>query len=282
MTDPGSWTCPTCNVEVATPYCPSCGERRLHARDLTLRGMLHKAFEAFTNLDARLLRSVRCLVQRPGALTLLYLHGPRKPYIGPLALFLLANVLFVAMESVASSNVFSTPLDKHLHNQPWSGLAQQLVAQHLAATKTSLAAYAAVFDPKVAAHAKSLVILMVLPFALLPPLVFRRHPRPFVAHVAFSLHFHAFMLLLLSASLLVPIADVVLLGGPGLASQLLDNALAIGLLLVCAVYLYLASGPVYETRGATRVLQTIALTMAAMAIFLGYRFALLLITLQTT
>lgn len=282
MTDPDSWTCPACDVEVATPYCPSCGERRLQARDLTLRGMLHKAFEAFTNLDARLIRSVRSLVLRPGALTLLYLQGPRKPYIGPLALFLLANVLFVAMESIAGSNVFSTPLYKHLHFQPWSELAQHLVAQRLATSNTTVETYATAFDPAVAAHAKSLVILMVLPFALLPALVFRRHPRPFVVHVAFSLHFHAFMLLLISASLLVPIVDVVLLGGPGLASQLLDNALAVGLLLVCAIYLYLASGPVYETRGAIRVLQTMALTVAAMGIFLGYRFALLLITLRTT
>lgn len=282
MTDSDSWICPTCNVAVATPYCPTCGERRLQARDLTLRGMLHKAFEAFTNLDARLIRSVRSLVLRPGTLTVLYLQGRRKPYIGPLALFLLANVLFVAMETLAGSNVFSTPLYKHLHSQPWSELAQQLVAHRLATSNTGMEAYAAAFDPAVAAHAKSLVILMVLPFALLPALVFRRHPRPFVAHVAFSLHFHAFMLLLLSASLLVPIADVVLVGGPGLASQLLDNALAIGLLLVCAVYLYLASGPVYEAKGATRVLQAIVLTVAAMVVFLGYRFALLLITLQTT
>jgi hypothetical protein len=281
MDDADSWTCPTCRVAVATPYCPRCGERRLQARDLTLSGLLHQALQSFTNLDARLLRSLRCLVQRPGALTVLYLHGPRKPYIGPLALFLFANVLFVAMESLTSSNVFSTPLDKHLHAQPWSPLAQQLVARHVAAAHTNITAYAAVFDPAVAAHAKSLVILMVLPFALLPPLVFRRHPRPFVAHAAFSLHFHAFLLLLLSAALVVPLVDT-LLGGPGLVSQVLDNAIAIALLLGSGLYLYFASGPVYEAGGLRRVLQAIMLTLAAMVVFLGYRFVLLLITLQTT
>jgi len=39
---------------------------------------------------------------------------------------------------------------------------------------------------------------------------------------------------------------------------------------------------VYETKGATRVLQAIVLTVTAMVIFLGYRLVLLLITLQTT
>jgi hypothetical protein len=90
----------------------------------------------------------------------------------------------------------------------------------VAAAKTSVEAYAAVFDPKVAAHTKSLVIRMVLPFALLP--------RWYSA-----------------------------------GSRV-------------------AAGPVYDAKGATRVLQTIVLTVAAMLIFLGYRFVLLLITLHTT
>jgi hypothetical protein len=111
--------------------------------------------------------------------------------------------------------------------------------------------------------------------------VFRRHPRPFIAHAAFSLHFHAFLLLLLSAALVVPLVDT-LLGGPGLVSQALDNAIAIALLLGSGLYLYFSSGPGYEARGLRRVLQAIALTLAAMVVFLGYRFVLLLITLQTT
>src|SRR5678815_1499237 len=59
MDEADSWTCPTCRVAVATPYCPGCGERRLQARDLTLRGLLHQVLQSFTNLDARLLRSLR-------------------------------------------------------------------------------------------------------------------------------------------------------------------------------------------------------------------------------
>jgi hypothetical protein len=63
---------------------------------------------------------------------------------------------------------------------------------------------------------------------------------------------------------------------------MLDNAIAVALLLGSGLYLYLTSGPVYEARGLRRVLQAIVLTLAAMVVFLGYRFALLLITLLTT
>jgi hypothetical protein len=94
MIDTDVWTCPSCDTTVRTPFCPACGEGRPRAHELTLRGLLGQGVKAFTKLDARLLRSVRSLLRRPGALTLVYLNGPRKPYIGPFALFLLAGSCF--------------------------------------------------------------------------------------------------------------------------------------------------------------------------------------------
>jgi Protein of unknown function (DUF3667) len=281
MTDAEPWTCPTCNVVVCTHFCPTCGERRLRSRDLTLRGLFEQAFQAFTSFDIRLLRSVRRLVERPGELTVLYLEGSRKPYVGPFALFLLANVLFVAMESLTNSNVFSTTLSMHLQSQAWSPLARRWVSQHLATAHTTLERYAPVFDHAVADNAKSLVILMVLPFALLPAMAFRASARPFIAHVVFSLHFHAFMLLLLSVALLIPAIDL-LFGGAGLASRILDNAIAIALMLCCAVYLFLAIGKVYGGARTAHLVKTTLLIVAATCIFMGYRFLLLVITLNST
>jgi hypothetical protein len=281
MTDTVHWICPACNTAVTTPYCPACGERQPHPHELTLRGVLHQALRAFTSLDARLWRSLGTLLRRPGALTGLYHHGPRKPYIGPFALFLLTNVLFVAMELLPGSNIFSTPLDKHLHNQPWSPLAQELVSHRLQELKTTLDAYAPVFNQAVARNAQSLVILMVLPFALFLPVLFRMSRMPFAVHLAFSLHFHAFLLLLISIALLIPAVDL-WLGGAGLASQPLDNGIAIGALLICAVYLYLSAGRVYGGSGVTRIFKAVLLALAAASIFLGYRFMLLLVTLYTT
>jgi hypothetical protein len=53
-------------------------------------------------------------------------------------------------------------------------------------------------------------------------------------------------------------------------------------LIVCAAYLYIAAGKVYGAKGATRILTVLPLAVAVGAIFLGYRFVLLLITLYTT
>jgi len=275
------WTCPTCNKSVSTPFCPGCGERPLHPRDLTLRGFLQQVLLALTRVDGRLIRTVKGLVTRPGALTVAYLQGQRKLYTAPLQLFFLANVLFFAMHVFTDAKIFATPLDAHLHNQPWSPLAGRLVMHRLETTYRTLDIYAPVFDRAMALNAKSLIVLMVVPFALVLPILFYRNRRPFMAHVVFSLHFCTFLLLLFCIALVVVGADE-MSGGNGLKSDTQDHALSIGLLLASTAYLYMATGTVYAETGAIRALKVVPLALVVVCTVLGYRFALLLITLYST
>lgn len=272
------WTCPTCSRAVATPFCPRCGERPIPPRDLSLRGASARLLHALTSVDGRMLRTAWRLLRHPGTLTLAYVNGSRKPFASPVQVFLLANVLFFAVQSATAINVFGASLDSHLHHQDWSPLAQQMLARHLAVTRADPMAHAQAFDSANVLHAKSLVILMVLPFASLLALVFLRSARPMLAHVAFALHFYAFMMVLFSFAVLAAYADV-LAGGAGLASAWVDNLLSIVNVGVCAAYLYLAIGPVYAGSRASRAVAALGLTAAAAAIVLGYRFALFVITL---
>jgi hypothetical protein len=275
------WACPTCDATVATPYCPGCGERPLHERELTLRGILNQLFQAFSPVDGRLIRSLRGLVGRPGVLTVAYLQGQRKPYVGPIPLFLIANGLFFAIEALTGGKVFTAPLDSHLHTQPWTGIAEALVAQRLAASQTTLEVYAPVFDQAMARNARSLIIFMALSFVAAPAFAFSRNRRPLGVHAIFSLHVYAFLLLLFCVATVIPPVDL-WLGGAGFASARLDYVISSALLLACGTYLYVATGSVYGATGASRVLKTVALAVAVAAIALGYRFVLLLITLYTT
>lgn len=275
------WQCPTCKTNVDTAYCPACGERVMHARDLTLRGLLENMFAAFTNLDFRLLRSFRRLVSSPGFLTVAYLDGRRKPYLTPVSVFLVANVFFFAIETLSGGKIFTTPLDSHLHTQPWSELTPQLVEHRLSEKQMTLELYAPVFDQALATKARSLIIFMALAFSFLPALLFLGSRRPLVAHVAFSLHFYAFLLLLFSIATAIPPVES-WLGGDGFESEVLDHFLAVSLVIASAVYLYFAMATVYGARGIARVLKTAALSAGVVGIVLGYRFVLLLITLYTT
>jgi hypothetical protein len=276
-----TWTCPNCATARTTPFCPGCGERPIAAIDLSLKGIAAQLMKTVAGLDGRLLRSVRALLRHPGSLTLAYAEGRRKPFIGPFQLFLLANVVFFAVQSLTHTRVFSSSLDSHLHHQDWSALAQELVGRHLVAANTTLDRFAPLFDRAVVLHAKSLVIAMAVPFALLLPVAFFASRRPFSIHVAFALHLYAFLLLLFCLALGIAAVDVAF-GGGGLASASIDNLLTALILVGSTVYLYLASGRVYGVAGWSRVARSLLLAVAVGVIVVGYRFAIFLVTLYTT
>ncbi|HEV7714907.1 MAG TPA: DUF3667 domain-containing protein [Steroidobacteraceae bacterium] len=249
--------------------------------DLGLRHLLVDLFHTLTDVDSRLIRSIRRLLFQPGALTTAYLEGPRNPYIAPFQLFLLANVLFFAVQSVISFKIFSTPLASHLHGQDWSALARDLVDQRLALKHVTLEAYTPVFDQAVAVNARSLVGVMAIPFALLLTALFSRSGRPFAGHVMFSLHFYSFQLVLFCV-FLVLLAAQARLGGASPRSAGLDTGVFVVQLAICALYLYIATGRVYRAKGLSRLVKVAALVIAVGAVVLGYRFFVFLVTLYTT
>ena len=281
MREPHEWTCPTCRVSLRTPFCAQCGEQPVPARDLTLRGIVDRFLKAFTSLDGRVMRSFGMLLRHPGSLTVAFLQGVRKQYASPVQLFLLANVLLFAAQSLTRTNIFGSSLQSHLHQQDWSALAGSLVAQRLERTQITLDAYEPAFDRAVVLNAKSLVILMVPVFAGFLALLFVRRRKPLMTHVVFSLHFYAFLMLLFSLAL-VAAALQQWMGGGGLDSPRVDTVLSIINVTACAAYLFLAVGPAYGARGLVRVIQSGVAAVAVGGLVLGYRFILLLITLTWT
>ena len=227
-----------------------------------------------------MLRTFRRLLRHPGTLTRAYVDGQRKPYATPFAIFLIANVLFFTVQSLTHISVLGSTLDSHLHLQDWKDLAQALLDRRLQASGASLATYAPVFDRAVTVNAKALVILMVLPFAGLLALLFLGQRQRFMAHLAFALHFYAFMMLLFSLAVLFARA-VAALGGPGIESAGMDNGLSLFNLVASGLYLHAALGPAYAIAGVRRLLKALLLTLAAPALVLGYRLAIFLITLYT-
>ena len=205
----------------------------------------------------------------------------RKPYVAPFQLFLIANVLFFALQWLTSENIFSSSLDSHLRHQDWSELARSLVAARLATTQASPDQYAPMFDRAVVLNAKSLILLMTVPFALLLPLIFLSVRRPFMTHMTFSLHLYTFLLLLFSLGL-VCAGFSAWQGWGGLEAPGVDNVLSIANLVACSAYLYLAIGRVYAVAGVPRAIKTVLLALAVAVIVLGYRFLLFIITLYAT
>lgn len=281
--------CGSCGQPHAGRYGPACGERRLRPGDLTLRHFLAESAEALTNLDGRLLGSLRALLTRPGELTAAYVGGRAGRYLRPLQLFLLCNVVFFFAQGIWPTDVLTTTLDSHLHFQPYSEWVHRLLlgGDHAATAAREASpefqAYRTRFDTVAAQHARTLVIAMVPLFALAVLATFLRSRRSFVEHVVFATHFVAFLLLLLTV--VIPLLWAGIQGALALGLdvsavyrpddwQRFDRLLILTLLGSVSAYLLLAARRVDRLGWLRGVLATAVLGLGGVAMLGTYRLLL--------
>ena len=274
-------TCPDCGSVRSNKFCPQCGEQPLHPNDLTLRDLALKLGQSVSSVDGKAIKTFRLLLLKPGQLTVAHVRGQRRPFIGPLKVFLIANALFFAAQSATRTNVLSSTLESHLTQQDWKATAHGMVAAHLRAKRLTLAEYRPAFDTAVVLYAKSLIILMVIALAPILAITFWRRRQPIGSHVVFGLHLYAFVLLLFCFSLGITEVDL-LRGGAGLASPWLDTTLSLFNVGACFVYLYLAVRRACGATGVGRILASLFLSACVGAIVIGYRFLMFVVTLAWT
>jgi hypothetical protein len=271
--------CVSCGTLLVGHHCHVCGERRADERDLTLAGFARYALDAATNVDARLYLSLRRLIARPGLLTREFLAGRRRPYAGPLQLFLLANLVFFLLLQLGwGTSAFTTDLVHHRTQPLYGAAAERLLAERvgafqrpepgttfqerLALLTEEQAAFRRRFNEVQPRYANSLVILMVPLFALAIRLLRRR--GLFVRELVFSLHVHAFLLLFMTA---VPLPVMLLLPvWPAGAHALNENEWWLTIVLVAVLLWWLASG--FRTAHGDRRAAALARAVVALPLLL--------------
>lgn len=266
-----SATCPECDEPIAERFCTHCGEKRVEARDYSLRHFLAEALNVIANLESPIPRSFFALLFRPGLLTAAYLAGRRKRYLKPLQLFVLCNVIFFFVNPLTGFNTLTTPLNIHLNAMPYSQRAQRMVRAELQRTGVPPEEYRARFDTVIQNQAKSLVIVMALMFAFVLLPLYRR--RYFVEHLVFATHFYSFFLLLLPALhfATMPVFNAARRYSPGYNP---DLTFTIIFLMICGVYLRFALRRVYQQRRVMTIFKSITLAFFIAVIIQTYRFIL--------
>jgi hypothetical protein len=227
--------CVTCGAVLTGPYCAECGERVIESDDARLTTFLRDTASDAFDLDSRLWRSFRALLTKPGLLTGEYLRGRRKPFLGPLQIFLIANVVFFAALSLGVGfNTFTTRLQNHIGQPGYGEIAEHLVGSYGAEESPERTEYAQRFDESTPRYANSLIILMVPMLAFALWLLYGGR-RGYLHHIVMSLHLHAFILLIMVGIPLV--ATILNLVIPDLL-VLLNNESAMAVLLGSLLTLY--------------------------------------------
>jgi len=110
----GGERCPTCHDTLYHRFCRRCGAQAPSASPQSVWAFFQRGVARLLDADSRLLRTVRLLFSRPGQLTVHYLRGNRKPYINPVQLFALVNLLIIFLSVSGFMRVLNTPLRYHV------------------------------------------------------------------------------------------------------------------------------------------------------------------------
>src|SRR5215467_12793002 len=125
-------TCVTCGSALAGPFCSACGEKSAAIRHYDVRHFFAESLEHLTHIDHTVLKSLRLLLFRPGALTQLFMSGQRKNYLGPVQLFLVMNLVFFFVQSFFWTGPFSVPLEAQMNVLPFKGVVRKRVDSKVA------------------------------------------------------------------------------------------------------------------------------------------------------
>ncbi len=231
--------CPTCAATLLGEYCHRCGEHDPGAEDRSLRHFFRQAASEVGDLDSRLMRTYRALLARPGFLTLEFLAGRRKGYLGPLKTFLIvfAAVLFTAIlveryaPAASASEGTAGLLDARLRRVVSAVAAREGVAME-AAERELMGA--------VQKRLSWFAVLVPLLFGAAAHAAFRKRRRWFTENLVFATHFAAFNYLF--GLLLIPV-QVALTGlGAGAGGGAL---VSLSIFVVMTAYLSRAVRRVY-------------------------------------
>lgn len=215
--------CRNCGEPMAGLFCPACGQKRFVDSDRRLAHLLGAAFHELTSLDGRLLRSLRLLLFKPGALSREYHDGRRARYYTPIGLFVLANVLYFFAPALSDFNLSfvdqvpgsialqavdpaAPPAPERierlkrgggqLHSRLTAPLIDRALARRAAADPDyDLRRLAADYDRSAGDVGKTLMIVHVPLIALALALVYRKRKLYFAEHFVVALHLFTFLLL---------------------------------------------------------------------------------------
>ena len=222
--DPGAQpACRNCGATMVGAWCHACGQKRVMPEERRLGHLLGEAFHAITELDGKLLRSLRLLLFKPGLLSREYLDDRRARYATPVSLFLLANVLYffapaltdfnlpfadqvpgeMALRSLDDDSALSPDYRAYLAHsagQNHSRWTAPLVARKVAARAAVEPGYdlrklAHDYDDEAGLVGKVLMVVHVPILALGLALVYVRQRRWFADHFVVALHLFTFLLL---------------------------------------------------------------------------------------
>lgn len=271
--------CPNCGAPAHGRYCHRCGQKLRTPHDYRLLHFIKHTLHEFTDIDSKVLLSLRYLLFSPGRLTAEWRAGREGSFVKPVRLFIVVNIIYFIFLHFFPINTIVVPLESQYSLQIYSRYIRPTVDERIRTSHTTFKTFAEKYDEISSEQAKSLVILMVPMFAALLALLYFRKHYYFVEHLVFSLHFFSLFLLLISFGALI-MDLLVLLGFKVLGLQInaydinWDTWITLSDATLILLYFIVALGKVYGGKLWANILRASFLTYSLLYILWLYRFIL--------
>jgi uncharacterized protein DUF3667 len=183
--------CANCEAPLNGSFCHACGQRAA-SPNISLHEFFHEAFHEFAHVDGKIIQTLRLLLTQPGELTREFLAGRRQRFVSPLRLYLTCSLVFFALAAVAP--VSERPFLTITKVDGEAGLPPERLAE--------VRREATVKANEALVHNLPRVMFVLMPvFGLLTWLLYRKAQPFYAAHLYYSIHFHAYAFLVLTAAI---------------------------------------------------------------------------------
>jgi len=209
-------SCHDCAAPVDGKYCNQCGQSS-HVHVASAGEFIHHFIGHFVAAESKLWRTLGDLLLHPGQLTVDFIRGRRTRHIDPLRLLLTMSVLVFAMLKLQTLVMESTAKERASISAPQAEARQarspmtQMIAgafERVSPTfKEKLGAYdalpaaqrAEVFWKNVQKFGSTMILCLIPLVALFLKVLNAGTGWRYGEHLVFSIHLHAFLLLLFQA-----------------------------------------------------------------------------------
>jgi len=244
--------CPNCDSKITGKYCANCGQKvtDLHP---SLKTMIHDFFSDLFAFDSRFYRTFYPLIFKPGFLTSEYILGRRVLYVPPFRIYLFISfLLFLSLTlfniqivkiGTSSSDVKTIPGKEFGESVKQDSTQVKENSQSSDQENENISSRffknleLASGDPQkintiFVDRIPQIMFFLVPFFALLLKFFYYRADYVYLHHLVFSLHFHAFIFLIMLTNVIF--------------TTLLQSNIPAILLLFVPVYLFIGMRKVFH------------------------------------
>lgn len=274
-------TCRSCGSSLTGKYCTNCGEKAPEPGERSFLNFLGELWGEVSFLDGKFIRTVKLMFTKPGFMSYEYMNGRRVPFIKPMSMFFIANLLYFMFPVF---DTFNSSLNTQMNRMPYSDIATEMVHKKIEKEKIDINTFKIQYDQQSENMAKMCLILFVVYLSVPFSLVNYNRKMYFFDHLQITLEISSlilFTIFIVLGWLLILTIKTGFLFGADLGFLVSDTWSTMISIVVLSVIFYMFERNAYSQTVLRAIAKSGALVLSFYFALQLYRASLFLLTIWT-